>query len=194
MKMVAKILCLILAILVGGFLQFIDQIQQLEARGIAPDRTDGIVVFTGGADRVDVGIDILKRGSAKRLLISGVYPGTTAKDLAQDTGIDSALFACCIDLGYDALDTVGNAQETADWVQARAYTSVRIVTTAYHLPRSLVEMRRRTPELTLVAHPIQSLRIPTKSWWLYPSTSQFLVREYFKYLVSLLRWRTDTAA
>ena len=53
-----------------------------------------------------------RRVAASRLLISGVNRMTTREDLYRKSGLTPALFACCVDIGYDAHDTSGNAEET----------------------------------------------------------------------------------
>ena len=183
------IIILCFGFLFGGFLNFVERITE----PIMPDLrvvTDGIVVFTGGTDRVTEGVMMLKRGNAKRLLISGVHADTSANAIAQEINDNSPLFACCIDLGHDAVDTVGNAQETAEWANKRGYSSIRVVTASYHLPRSLVELKRHAPDLAVTPHPVKSNRVFSNYWWRHPNTTQFLFREYVKYLVSLLRWHT----
>lgn len=101
--------------------------------------TDAIVVPTGGAGRIDRGLDLLKRHQAKRMLVTGVGAGVRAEDLARE--YRSGLFACCVDLGRDAVDTRSNAGETAAWLQARGFRSVRLVTSDWHLPRAGMELR-----------------------------------------------------
>lgn len=188
MRVVLILLCLTIGSLAGGFLAFTQKINQPDLLP-AHEITDGISVFTGGEDRISQAVDLLRMGSARRLLISGVYETTTAAAIAEELGIERPLFACCIDLGRAALNTVGNAAETAAWARENNYSSVRIVTTSYHVPRSLVEMRRHAPNLAVHAYPIDSDRIPADAWWQHPDTTVFLFREYAKYLVALFRWR-----
>jgi uncharacterized SAM-binding protein YcdF (DUF218 family) len=70
------------------------------------------------------------------------------------TRAPQSLFVCCVDLGYDAIDTVGNALETAKWVRAHNYRRVLVVTSNYHMPRSLLELHRIDPETQYVGYPI----------------------------------------
>lgn len=103
--------------------------------------TDAIVVPTGGAGRIDRGLALLRQRQAKRLLITGVGAGVRPQDLAREYRVDPALFACCVDLGRDAVDTRSNAGETATWLRARRLGSVRLVTSDWHLPRARMELR-----------------------------------------------------
>lgn len=102
--------------------------------------TDAIVVLTGAPGRIDRGIELLEQHQAKRLLISGVAPGVRPVELAQQYRVPLALFACCVDLGHEAVDTTSNAQETARWVDRHGYRSVRLVTSDWHMARARMEL------------------------------------------------------
>jgi uncharacterized SAM-binding protein YcdF (DUF218 family) len=103
----------------------------------ADDRlTDAIVVLTGGSGRLERGVDLLARHRAQRLLVSGVDRTVRKSDFALRTHQPLALFACCVDLGREAVDTRSNAAETAGWLAAHHYRSVRLVTTNWHMPRA----------------------------------------------------------
>lgn len=103
--------------------------------------TDAIVVPTGGPGRIDRGLDLLARHQAKRLLVTGVAPGVGAAQLAREYHAPAALFACCIDLGTDAVDTRSNAEETAVWARAHHYSRVRLVSSDWHARRAAMELR-----------------------------------------------------
>lgn len=103
--------------------------------------TDAIVVPTGGAGRIGRGLALLQARQAKRMLVTGVGPGVRPADLARATHAPARLFACCVDLGGDAVDTRSNAEETAQWVRVHRYRSVRLVTSDWHLPRATMELR-----------------------------------------------------
>ncbi|WP_375398496.1 YdcF family protein [uncultured Sphingomonas sp.] len=103
-------------------------------------RTDAIVVLTGGMGRIDRGLALLKAGQATRMLVSGVAPGVRPIDLAIEYRTPTALFRCCIDLGREAVDTRSNADETARWVHAHGYRSVRLVTSDWHMARARMEL------------------------------------------------------
>ena len=93
-----------------------------------------------------------------------------------------------IDAAADqAGDTVGNAEETADWIRAEGYQSLLLVTSDYHMARSLVEFRRRLPGVEIVPHPVSSARVHLEEWWQWPGTAILLATEYSKFLVSMLR-------
>lgn len=109
-------------------------------RPLGDVRTDAIVVPTGGSGRIDRGLALLRVGAARRMLVTGVAPEVRAGELAAEYHVPARLFACCVDLGQDAVDTRSNAQETARWVKLRGYRSVRLVTSDWHVPRARLEL------------------------------------------------------
>ena len=135
--------------------------------------TDAIVVLTGGAKRIERGLDLMERKRARRMLVSGVDRTVRPAELAGRYRADAALFACCVDLGREAVDTRSNAEEVARWVERRKFRSVRLVTTDWHMPRARFELSRQLPDgVALIGDAIES----------NPSFSQ-LFTEYNKYLL-----------
>lgn len=102
--------------------------------------TDAIVVPTGGAGRIDRGLALVRDRQAKRMLVTGVAPGVRPIDLALEYRTSPSVFACCVDLGADAVDTRSNAEETARWVKTHDYRTVRLVTSDWHVPRAKMEL------------------------------------------------------
>jgi len=175
---------------IGGFLHFVRSVPT--APGDVRKPHDGIVVLTGGPLRLAAGLDLLQAEAAKRLFVSGVNPGVTAAMLPGHAE-HVELFECCIDLGFAATDTAGNAVETAQWAALRNARRLVVVTAAWHLPRALVELRRRLPAAELTPWPVQSDRMPLEQWWRSPGTFGTLAHEFDKYLVALIRARANAA-
>ncbi len=109
-------------------------------------RTDAIVVPTGGAGRIPRGLDVLRRGGAPRMLVSGVYEDVTRREFAVEYGVPNRLMECCISLDFAALDTRGNARETAAWVKREGVGSLRLVTSDWHMRRAIGELRTSLPD------------------------------------------------
>ncbi len=105
--------------------------------------TDGIVVLTGGAKRLERGLNLLEDGKARRMLISGVERTVRPAELAARYGTKPELFECCIDLGREAVDTRSNAEETTRWLKKQKFESVRLVTTDWHMARAGFELNRQ---------------------------------------------------
>ena len=158
----------------------------------APAReTDAIVVLTGGSGRVHQGLELLAQRRAKKLFISGVYRGVDVRELLSVSQQSPANLDCCIALGYEADSTRGNARETADWMRGQGLGSLRLVTAAYHMPRSLLEFRRAMPEIEIVPHPVFPKHVKQHDWWRWPGSASLIISEYNKYLVALARGPLD---
>src|SRR6266478_1173095 len=153
--------------------------------------TDAIVVLTGGSQRLNNGIALLREGKGRKLFISGVNHHVDLQDLLRSSGEDlelaGELAACCVVLGYRAVDTLGNAGETAQWMRQQGFHSLRLVTAWYHMRRSLLEFERAMPEIELMPHPVFPDQIAPEHWWTRRQTAVLLVTEYGKYLASLAR-------
>lgn len=182
----------LLIALIAGFLGFV---ASLPDRVAEPERrTDAIVVLTGGSGRVSTGLRLLERGRADKLFVSGVYKGVDVSELLRVSQQAPRWLSCCVTLGYEAETTYGNALESASWVKRNGFGSVRLVTAAYHMPRSLLEFRRRMPEITIVPHPVFPDHVKQDEWWRWPGSAHLLVGEYGKYLVARLRALVGGAA
>ena len=150
-------------------------------------KTDAIVVLTGGSGRLRQGLELLTRQAAAKLFVSGVYRGVEVEELLVISQQSPEELQCCIALGYEADNTRGNATETAAWMREQGFTSLRLVTATYHMPRSLLEFRRAMPSLDVVPHPVFSRNFKQSDWWRWPGSATLLATEYCKYLVALVR-------
>ena len=176
-----------LVLFVAGFLWFVASVPTEE---VSIDRpADGIVVLTGGASRIADAIELLAAGRGKRLLISGVHPTTSSSELARLSPAYGRWMTCCVDLGHAAVNTTGNAIETKHWVTDRGFRSVIVVTSNYHMPRTMAELRRRMPDVALVPFPVVTDKMRSEAWWSSAPTAKLLFSEYVKYIVAQVRFR-----
>ena len=150
-------------------------------------QTDAIVVLTGGSGRIQQGLALLAEKRAKKLFISGVYRGVDVRELLRVSQQSPADLECCVALGYEADSTRGNARETAGWLNEQGLRSLRLVTAAYHMPRSLLEFRRAMPGVEIVPHPVFPEHVKQRNWWRWPGSASLIVSEYSKYLIALAR-------
>jgi uncharacterized SAM-binding protein YcdF (DUF218 family) len=149
--------------------------------------TDTIVVLTGGSLRLQTGLELLQKGNAGKLFISGVHRGVDVQQLLRLARQSPIEADCCIFLGHEADDTAGNAQETAVWMDKHVYRSMRLVTAAYHMPRSIIEFRHAMPNTTILLHPVFPKQVKLDKWWMWPGTAGLILGEYSKYLISKTR-------
>lgn len=170
-----------------AFADFVRDVNALAAP--SPVEADGIVVVTGGQARIEVALQLLEDGAAQRLLISGVHDTTSATTLVARTHADPSLFDCCVDLDRAAMDTAGNARETAAWAQEHEFSSLLVVTSAYHIPRTTREIARLLPGVELIPFPIdpaadnqRAIAQESSSW-----PVSLLAREFMKLQLARMR-------
>jgi uncharacterized SAM-binding protein YcdF (DUF218 family) len=170
----------------AGFVGFALSLERSETTLVV--QAEGVVALTGGSDRVVEAAELLARGQARRLLITGVNRSTHGDYLARLLPMSRDLFACCVDLGYRALDTAGNAAETRDWAKAHGVTgSLIVVTSNYHMPRALVELAAALPRVKLYPYPVVSEQFHVEDWPQDLRVMRLIAGEYFKYLFALAR-------
>lgn len=186
----ATFICLVLGILstsLAGFLTFTSKVPRVAD---PPSRkTEAIVVLTGGSDRLITGLDLLDAGWAQKMFVSGVPNAVDVRTLLAVVKRDvEELYDGQVEIGHEARDTVGNARETAKWMAAQEFESLRLVTAGYHMLRSLREFAHVMPGVEIVPHPVFPANVHLDKWWRWPGTTALLLDEYVKYLVSYLRF------
>ena len=105
-------------------------------------RTDAAVVLTGGSNRIEHAVDVIRNGGATRLLVAGADPSVTKADLARRVPGNRKLLKCCVDLGSESVDTRSNAEEASRWLAKHHFNSVRLITSDWHMRRARYEFRR----------------------------------------------------
>jgi uncharacterized SAM-binding protein YcdF (DUF218 family) len=172
--------------LLAGFVWFGDKVAGLKTpTNIA--KADGAAVLTGSDARLQLGISLVERGVVPRLLISGVNPIATIEEVRLVAGGTPQTYACCVDLGRAANDTVGNAAEVSNWVARHDVQHLILITDNYHMPRSLFEMRRANPSLNIVPCPVEASLYANREWWKNERAVRGLALEYGKFLVAIGR-------
>ena len=151
----------------------------------ASQKTDAIVVLTGGRHRLAVAFNLLNKGLSDRLFISGVQKDISMKDLEKRYGA-TQYAGRKITLDKVATNTFENARETSLWIKKQDIKSIRLVTSNYHVLRSLVEFERWNSDVEIILHPVFSEKVKS-SWWKSFDSFAFLAREYNKFLFALVR-------
>lgn len=186
-RIVTDTLAVLASLLVFGFVVF--GIVSTRADDHAGDiSADGIVVLTGGEARIQAAAKLLSEQRARRLLISGVNKSTNRADLLLLSGLKKETFSCCVDLGYRALNTTGNAHETRAWAKKHKFERIIVVTSAYHMPRSLMELGRLLPDAELIPYTVMPKSLRKQRWWLHGTTMRVLFSEYLKFLPSAVHY------
>ena len=181
---IAWTLALCTVIGAAGFVVFIASLDRYEREPGA--RTDAIVALTGGAERIGDAIDLLAKGYGRRLLITGVNERTSRDEIARLNPGQRRFFECCVDLDYRARNTIGNAIETRRWMQGHRFRSLIVVTSNYHMPRTLAELDHALPNLQKIPYPVAAT-IDPHDWWHNPAVARVIFTEYLKFLAVWVR-------
>ncbi|HEX6859598.1 MAG TPA: YdcF family protein [Caulobacteraceae bacterium] len=153
-----------------------------------PPVADGIVALTGSSViRLEAATKLLEQEKGKRLLVSGVNRMASREDILDVTRAGKGVYDCCVDLGFMAADTVGNAQETAEWARSKGYDSLIVVTADFHMPRAMLELRAAMPDAKLTPYPVVTETLDTPNWWRRSGPARLMIVEYCKYLAIFAR-------
>lgn len=189
-RLITAILAISLFAFCAGFLLFVGAVKVQPTQNTA--HADGIIVLTGGKFRVREAVQLLARGKGGRLLISGVHRHTSKRALRRLMPGHGHLFNCCIDIGYQARNTIGNAREARDWAKQHGFRSLIVVTSSYHMPRSLAEIAHHLPNTKLIPFSVVPKDFHVQKWWAYPGTARLLFSEYVKFLTAQARTRAES--
>ncbi|HQT39611.1 MAG TPA: YdcF family protein [Acidocella sp.] len=162
----------------AGFMVFVEVVAHAVPPLLLP-HADGIVVLTGGDDRVSAALGLLADRAAPLLLISGAGRGTYLGDFTADDAAAATRYATGITVGHSAESTIGNAFEAAAWARLHHMQSLLVVTADYHMPRAIWLLQQHLPGVTLIGYPVRPPAMQTL-WAL--STLRLLAAEYTKYL------------
>jgi uncharacterized SAM-binding protein YcdF (DUF218 family) len=174
----------------ASFTAFTRAIPVLEPRAVA--RADGIVVLTGGSQRLADALTLLAEGRGKRLLISGVHQRTGRDEIARNASHLRAMLACCVDLGKSARNTIGNAIEARRWARENGFSSLLVVTSNYHMPRTLGEFAHVLSGVSVQGYPVVSDSVDITQMWTDAGAFRLVVGEYAKFVVSWLRQMVES--
>ncbi len=176
------------AIWVSGLLAFVERVER-STPAPEPAPADGVVALTGAGsnERIGAAMALLEDGSARRMLVSGVNREASREDIRTVSRAVRRLYDCCVDLGFNAANTVGNARETRDWARAMRFDSLIVVTADYHMPRAMLELRGAMPDKRLTAYPVKTSVVNPRRWWRTTGGARLMIGEYSKYLAILLR-------
>lgn len=166
-----------------GFVWFGDYVASLKTPTTIA-KADGAAVLTGSDARLKQGVALLEDGTVPRLLISGVNTQASADDVRLVAGGTPQSYSCCIELGRAAVDTVGNASEITDWAKRYRVSRLILITDNYHMPRSLFEVSRANPGITIIPYPVSVSIYADKNWWKSDRARRGLALEYGKFIVA----------
>lgn len=126
-------------------------------------KADCAVVLTGGPGRVREGFDLLAQGQVHKLIISGVHPGATLREIFPQWPFYGGLRVEDVVLERRSATTYGNAQQSLPLIEALRCRSLVLVTSHLHMRRSYKTFRRITPdEILILTRSISSGSVPPR--------------------------------
>lgn len=157
----------------------------IKQRAIVGSRADAIIVLTGDKKRINTGMKLLKNNYAKHLFVSGVDSKASLEDISMHLDSfqkeDFEQLKPHIELGYSSNTTLQNAEESAEWIKKNNYHSIILVTSNYHMPRSLKLFKKLIPNVQFTPYPIVNNHRSIKGDIILISI------EYNKFLYSLIK-------
>lgn len=180
------LISIFLAVLVwiGGFIIFQKQILCYPQNQCA--KTDAIVVLTGGRNRLSEAMRLYNEDFAPLLIISGVAHDTTLAQIEQENKTKIVKNNQTVVLGNEATNTIENAIEVSEVIRRNNISSIRLVTSYYHMPRSMAEISARNSDLTIIPHVVFSQNVSLE-WWKKPSSFYLVASEYNKFMFIYLK-------
>lgn len=182
-KFVFTFAVIVVAGWLGGFIWFARAINNF--RTADEPHTQAVIALTGGRNRIAEAARLLNEGAADKMFISGVDKQSSFAAIRKRQGISIA-DERRVAIGKKATNTVENAAETREWIRANNIKSIRLVTSNYHIPRSIAEFKAQNPGITIIGHPVYSEKVE-KKWWKSWHTFSLIFAEYNKFLYVYLR-------
>lgn len=181
------IISIALIIFIICFINFVQCFSNIAVN--TTNKADGIIVLTGGHARLNAGLNLLKCQKGRRMLLSGVNKHLSNKSLIDALNLHDHNLIQHIDIGRYALNTAGNAFETALWVKKYNYKTIYVVTNDYHMPRSLLELKMALPDIIFYPAPIKDYK-NSKQLWQHLTLKQTtkLLAEFLKYIRSNIKF------
>lgn len=128
-------------------------------------KADCAVVLTGGPGRVREGFDLLAQGQVRKLIISGVHPRATLREIFPQWPFYGGLHEEDVVLERRSGTTYGNAQQTLPLVEAMHCRSLVLITSQVHMRRAFKTFRQVYPsEFTLLTRSVSSGFVPARRW------------------------------
>src|SRR5580658_8318424 len=99
-------------------------------------KADCAVVLTGGPGRVREGFDLLAQGQVRKLIISGVHPKATLREIFPQWPFYGNLREEDVVLERRSATTYGNAQQSLPLVEALHCRNLVLITSHLHMHRA----------------------------------------------------------
>ncbi|MBL6680380.1 MAG: YdcF family protein [Alphaproteobacteria bacterium] len=158
-----------------------------------PENTN-IVILTGGTNRIKDGFDIINKFDEKskytiKILVSGTGKGFTKLSLQNmlSPDFDLKLIKCCVELDAISQNTYSNAKQTLKWSTKNNIKEFILITSNYHMPRSILEFKNKMPNIRILTYPIKPRKHEINNWLNSFETFSLIFYEFCKFIISNIR-------
>lgn len=179
-KLFIYIFSLFLILLILGFFYFLRVITYTNV--VVGKNIDGIAILTGGKGRIDLGLNLFKEQSNIRLIISGVDKKVSINSVLPTKFQENNR----IYIDQVSESTFENAIVIAEWAKKNQLYNIIVITSYYHMPRSMLLLSKFTEEVNYYAYPVKKEKSKSSDFIPEVQFNLFLMQEYIKYLLSLI--------
>ncbi|WP_244668444.1 YdcF family protein [Candidatus Liberibacter africanus] len=167
--------------LIVGFISFAQYIHNIRI----PENpfVNAIIVLTGENIRIEKAFELLEKNIGSKVFISGVHHSVSKDILLKKIPIRQNLAKCCIDIGYEAINTEGNALEAYEWAKKNNFYRILVVTHDYHMPRTFLELNKINNTIQFIPYPIISHYLQKNNLILNMKMLTVIFVEYVKILL-----------
>ena len=189
----------LLALLIGGISWFLapDNLMRCSS---APSNLQGcgqadVIIAVSGGDttaRTQEAIDLYTSGWAPKLIFSGAAQdksGPSNAAVMRQQALRQGVPETAITIEEKSETTKENAEKTRDILADKDIRTAIVVTSGYHMKRTLLEFRDRAPDVEFRAHPTVADSQWSSWWWLTPHGWYLALTEIVKIIVFYLGGR-----
>jgi uncharacterized SAM-binding protein YcdF (DUF218 family) len=171
-----SLLVVILLVLAVLFIDFTYKTFSVSQRNV---KTDAIVVLAGGRGRIEEGVRLYREHQARYLFLIGVDPSVRKSDLFRERRGEEEGEGVLLE--KVSRNTLENALYARDLILKNEITSIRLITSRYHMKRAILIFRHTLPkEITIYPYPVDSKNLK-EEWWSHGGSFRLLFSEFYKY-------------
>ena len=156
-------------------------------------KADVIIAVSGGdtAARTQTAINLYQNGWAPKLIFSGAAADTSGPSNAEvmrRQAIDQGVPESAVLIEETSQNTKENAIETKGIIQDKHLKSAIVVTSGYHMKRTILEFQSQAAEVEFRAYPTSGDSAWGVWWWLSPWGWYLSLSETIKIIAFYLGW------
>jgi uncharacterized SAM-binding protein YcdF (DUF218 family) len=172
LKGLFSLLVLLLLVLSVLFVDFVYKTFSLSQRDV---QTEAIVVLAGGRGRIEEGVKLYRAGKGHLLFLIGVDPLVKKTELFKGARSENVF------LEKVSRNTLENAIYARDLITTHRVTSIKLITSRYHMKRATLIFRNALPkDVAIYPHPVDSRNLK-EEWWSHGGSFKLLFSEFYKY-------------